>query len=43
VPPFALAGDQTERQFKQAANQERDSDQQADLGVAQPQIGADKR
>jgi hypothetical protein len=38
-----VPGDQAEWQLKEAANQERESDQQADLGVAQPQIRADQR
>jgi len=43
VPRFALPGDQAERQFKEAANQERDPDQQPYLGVAQPEILAYER
>jgi hypothetical protein len=39
----ALAGDQTERQFDKASDQHGNRDQQPDLRVAQPEIGADQR
>ena len=43
VPGPALPGDQAKRQLDQASDQHGNRDQQADLGVAQPEIGADQR
>jgi hypothetical protein len=43
VPDSAVTGDQPERQFDQAADQQRDGNQQPDLGVAQAEVGADER
>jgi hypothetical protein len=43
VPDSAVAGDQPERQLNQAADEQRDGNQQPDLGVAQAEIGTDKR
>jgi hypothetical protein len=38
-----MLGDQAERQLNEAASDQRDGDEQADLGVAEVQIGADQR
>jgi len=40
---LALTGDQAERQLNEAASDQGDGDEQADLGVAEMQIGADQR
>jgi hypothetical protein len=43
VPTPACACQQTERQLKQAADQQRYGDQQAELAIGQRQVTADQR
>src|SRR5215831_62886 len=43
MPSTAAAGDQAERQLKQTAREERDRDQQPDLGVTEMKVGPNKR
>jgi len=43
VPGLPLAGNKPERQLDQASDEHRNRDQQPDLRVAQPEIGADQR